>query len=128
MGALHSVSEGRCEQQLELPEVPALSDREQTDALHMGLVSLLTRGRPAFGQCKAKRIVDESFGEMTMDELNAITDAARDEAERHLTGRDVLPGRKAYVYDVLMGLVIRYAKTCVDMDKAEALYRESCDE
>ena len=110
-----------------LTDEAVLTKQEQSDALHIALVALLTRGRPAYGESKAKRIVDEAWGEMTSDELNVLTDAARDEANTHLTGSSTRIEQKARVYDVLMRLVLRYAKTCVDMDKAMANYLENAE-
>ena len=103
------------------PEGVVLSDREEQTATMRAVAKLLTRGRPRFGQCSAKRIVDEAWNEgQTAAELDAITDLCQWGAER---------GEWDYAElgKILAGMVMRYASACVDQDKAVAEMLESAE-
>lgn len=113
------------EQRLDPPEGVTLTEQEERDAIAAAAVKLLTRGRPSFGQCPAKQLMDEAWGELTCDEFNRLTDIARDFVEQPLTGRKADACEFGYI--ALRGLA-RHVLKCVDVDKAQADWLDSLDD
>lgn len=123
--SLYDIANGIGEQRLDAPEGVTLTDREEQEAIALAAEKLLTRGRPAFGQCPAKQLMDEAWGELTCDEFNRLTDIAREEVAYPLTGRHA---DWAEFGRIALRGIERYVTRCVDVDKAQADWLDSLDD